>query len=150
MKLANLKEEVTIPLGFLVSDPDENIHKKVCEFYGKSSLEDLVTLEANVGNWVFDIFTTMKELPKAPYYRSLEKNKRARLAEDFASNDTLDLTEDVETALRDALKEDDKWDKIKLSVSFKVGDEMRYDLLSSGAIELFGKLQEEILKVCNG
>jgi hypothetical protein len=151
MTIENVKSSTTIPVTLMVTkdvlDSDED-RKRIFEFFGITAATDTVTLEASVGSWLFDIYCALTELPKAPYPRFLEKTRRQKMAEQFRDDEQLDIAADVQKVVADALMNEEQWKKVKLSTSFKVGDEVRYDLLSPEALELFPEVRDVLLSLC--
>ena len=150
--LKNVVQKVSIPLSVLLPKSlSEGDREKALAFYGKESANDQVIFSATAGAWIFDILAVSKELPKAPYARTLEKSRLQELATVYSKSTGADIEvpDDLQSALSKALKEDELWDKVRLSVEFQVGDETRIDLLTGGVIEVFPAIQEELLKLCD-
>ena len=140
----NIKQSVRLPLRLLIP---RNSDQGVIEMYGGQDENSLIELSASVGSFLIDIYASVHELPKAPYYRTLEKRRLAKLAEQYATAEQIDLGE-IGPEVVQALKSEADWDKVKLGVTYQVGTETRYEVLTGAALELFPRIADEILKIC--
>ena len=142
----NLKQSVKLPIKLLLP-PDHPDQQNLIETFGGQDENSLVELSASVGSFLLDIYASVHELPKAPYHRALEKRRLAELAERYATSDQIELGE-LGPKVEQALKSETDWDKVKLGVTYQVGTETRYEVLTGAALELFPRIADEILKIC--
>jgi len=146
MLLENIKDSVTLPCGALLSEQMTFEEKqKIFEHYGVSSEQDLVEFQVSVGSLVFDIYSAVVDLPKAPYNRVQEQAKRLKFAEEVTQREQLNLRPEIETAIKQALTQDDTWSKVKIGVKLKNNNT---EVLECGALDLFPKAREALLKLC--
>lgn len=148
MLLENIEDSVTLPCSALLSEHmSQEERQRLLDHYGAASEKDPVEFKLSVGSLVFDIYSAVVELPKAPYNRAQEQARRQRLAEEVTHQETLNLNAEVETALKQALTQDHAWSKVKIGVKLKNNNT---EVFQSGALELFPKAREALLKVCQG
>lgn len=147
MLISNLKDTVKIKFEDLAKGLNAEQKKNLRDFYEISEDNTILTFETSVGGVVFDIYSSVVEMPKAPYNREKEKMKRQKLAESFAHETVLNLPSEVTEAVAKALKTDEIWSKVVLGV--KLVDQDKTDVFQSSGIDLFPNIRDEVLKLCD-
>jgi hypothetical protein len=114
--------------------------KKELEFFGITSVVDMVDIHLSLGTLLFDFFVTIMPKPEAP----LAKHLFAKKCQDYAAalqKDEIDVPADVIAAARVVLNDDDLWKKCHASawIDVKKDDQVtpRYLPISSKGIKYF-------------
>lgn len=144
--MKNVREVREIPFVALLSPEERSLikdQKKIppelkdaADNLGVKKIGDSISFECSVGSIVFDIYDTVADRPKAPLALERENVKRQELATAL-DKDSFELPKDVKDKIEKALGDDNIWQKVKISVTYKVGKEKRYSQLSSAALDIF-------------